>query len=299
MKLNKQLIEKLANGEIAVDNSNSNLELLRAVLKEAFPKDHSIPEGLRRYYRKHGIDSWTVHDSTILPTIPLSDFLEEEFVLPEKWCVRQNKQEINDWINNNKQTDSYYSDLSGVHLFHFPKISDIHLYVNVQLDYKEITFEQFKKYVLKQETMEKEIIGYKLIKEYPNSKSLQTVYVPTRVEDEILLPEIAYGFITEDNNIFQDKFNEEQILEQYPQKLGFKLLKLKEGIFFTQEEYNKHIKEIIENTLKNGAKSVEIHFDNSQNLSRDFEYAIESKRIWVPKNSILNTFEETYLKYKI
>lgn len=73
----------------------------------------------------------------------------------------------------------------------------------------------------------------------------------------------------------------------------------KEGIFFTQEEYNKHIKEIIENTLKNGAKSVEIHFDNSQNLSRDFEYAIESKRIWVPKNSILNTFEETYLKYKI
>ena len=72
-----------------------------------------------------------------------------------------------------------------------------------------------------------------------------------------------------------------------------------EGIFFTQEEYNKHIKEVIENTLKNGAESVEIHFDNSQNLSRDFEYAIESKRIWVPKNSILNTFEETYLKYKI
>lgn len=27
--------------------------------------------------------------------------------------------------------------------------------------YTEITFEQFKKYVLKQETMEKEIIGYK------------------------------------------------------------------------------------------------------------------------------------------
>ena len=126
---------------------------------------------------------------------------------------------------------------------------------------------------------------------------LQTVYVPTRVEDEILLPEIAYGFITEDNNIFQDKFNEEQILEQYPQKLGFKLLKLKEGIFFTQEEYNKHIKEVIENTLKNGAENANVKdFKVNYTGVRAGGFYIEKI---IDKDSILNTFEETYLKYKI
>ena len=130
------------------------------------------------------------------------------------------------------------------------------------------------------------------------SKQLvQTVYVPTRVEDEILLPEIAYGFITEDNNIFQDKFNEEQILEQYPQKLGFKLLKLKEGIFFTQEEYNKHIKEVIENTLKNGAENANVKdFKVNYTGVRAGGFYIEKI---IDKDSILNTFEETYLKYKI
>ena len=130
------------------------------------------------------------------------------------------------------------------------------------------------------------------------SKQLvQTVYIPTRVEDEILLPEIAYGFITEDNNIFQDKFNEEQILEQYPQKLGFKLLKLKEGIFFTQEEYNKHIKEVIENTLKNGAENANVKdFKVNYTGVRAGGFYIEKI---IDKDSILNTFEETYLKYKI
>lgn len=122
------------------------------------------------------------------------------------------------------------------------------------------------------------------------SKQLvQTVYVPTRVEDEILLPEIAYGFITEDNNIFQDKFNEEQILEQYPQKLGFKLLKLKEGIFFTVEEYNAHIKEVIEETLKNGAEEAKITY--TEEKTWDFTE--------VDKDSILNTFEQSYKKFKI
>lgn len=57
------------------------------------------------------------------------------------------------------------------------------------------------------------------------------------------------------------------------------------GIFFTQEEYNKHIKEIIEETLKNGAEGAKI--DGYLDLSKE------------DKDSILNTFEETYLKYKL
>jgi len=80
MKLNKQLIERLANGEIAVDNSNSNLELLRAVLKEAFLRDNSIPQGKSTYYQKHSKDYWVALEFTTLPTIPLSDFLEKEII---------------------------------------------------------------------------------------------------------------------------------------------------------------------------------------------------------------------------
>ena len=63
----------------------------------------------------------------------------------------------------------------------------------------------------------------------------------------------------------------------------------KKGIFFTQEEYNKHIKEIIENTLRSGAENAEIDYEEEKTY--DFTF--------VNKDSILNTFEETYLKYKI
>ena len=66
-------------------------------------------------------------------------------------------------------------------------------------------------------------------------------------------------------------------------------VKEKEGIFFTQEEYNKHIKEVIENTLKNGAENAEIDYEEEKTY--DFTF--------VNKDSILNTSEETYLKYKI
>jgi len=54
---------------------------------------------------------------------------------------------------------------------HWETIANAKLYKSHK-NHPIYTFEQFKKYVLKQETMEKEIIGYKLIKEYPNSKSL-------------------------------------------------------------------------------------------------------------------------------
>ena len=64
----------------------------------------------------------------------------------------------------------------------------------------------------------------------------------------------------------------------------------KEGIFFTQEEYNKHIKEVIENTLKNGAENAET--TNKPKFLGDYNPVVD-------EDSILNTFEKTYLKYKI
>ena len=64
----------------------------------------------------------------------------------------------------------------------------------------------------------------------------------------------------------------------------------KEGILFTQEEYNKHIKEIIENALKNGAENAETK--NKPKFLGDYNPVVD-------EDSILNTFEKTYLKYKI
>lgn len=74
-------------------------------------------------------------------------------------------------------------------------------------------------------------------------------------------------------------------------------VKEKEGIFFTQEEYNKHIKEIIENALRSGAKNANVKdFKVNYTGVRAGGFYIEKI---IDKDSILNTFEETYLKYKI
>jgi len=61
------------------------------------------------------------------------------------------------------------------------------------------------------------------------------------------------------------------------------------GIFFTVEEYNKHIKEVIEETLKNGAEEADTTWIS---VSRGGEEVVD-------KDSILNTFEESYKKFKI
>jgi len=86
-------------------------------------------------------------------------YLEEEFVLPEKWFIKitdENKEVLNEWKRNTKFKQTITEKESFV-------VEDGGMYgTKYWSDNKtEITFEQFKKYVLKQETMEKEIIGYK------------------------------------------------------------------------------------------------------------------------------------------
>lgn len=61
------------------------------------------------------------------------------------------------------------------------------------------------------------------------------------------------------------------------------------GIFFTVEEYNAHIKEVIEETLKNGAEEADTTWIS---VSRGGEEVVD-------KDSILNTFEQSYKKFKI
>lgn len=86
----------------------------------------------------------------------------EEFKLPEKWCVKPSK-ETSEWFNKNSQTNARDYDTINCGYLHYPKVTKyLHHYDTIQSGYTEITFEQFIKYVLKEEIMNKEITGYKL-----------------------------------------------------------------------------------------------------------------------------------------
>ena len=91
--------------------------------------------------------------------------------LPEKWCIRMSSSEINDAVNSINlcnlgkrvwRDNDYYMN-SYVHS------NWQHETVKLS-DYTEITFDDFKRLVLKENTMsEKKIIGYKIIKEFPTT----------------------------------------------------------------------------------------------------------------------------------
>lgn len=101
----------------------------------------------------------------------LNKDIKETFVLPEYWCVKVTKE-------NEEALDSWRKEQFGcknlVKLYGYLVSDDwwdgSHCSYTIGLPklgkYKEITFEQFEKYVLKENNMkeEKEIIGYKLIK---------------------------------------------------------------------------------------------------------------------------------------
>ena len=79
----------------------------------------------------------------------------EDFVLPDKWCIKvtdENKRTLEDWrysgaiIHGSREyCASFFNGLKGYWLPTKP------------YNYPEITFEQFKQYVLKQKTMEREL----------------------------------------------------------------------------------------------------------------------------------------------
>ena len=104
------------------------------------------------------------------PKLTYQEFIDKyEFELPERWCIKINSDNIDTikkWIHSRPDFDSdYLVRMRGFAL------SDCNIDKSYQnwssnkpSEYIEITFEQFKKYVLKEETMDKKIIGYKLIK---------------------------------------------------------------------------------------------------------------------------------------
>ena len=107
--------------------------------------------------------------------IPVSEFrrlgLLDEFVLPEKWAVKRTKEassKVNEWLTKGTTVSYFSCDDEYAHYPNYQTNSGFyggkHIKPSIQEGYTEITFEQFKEYVLKENTMKK-IIGYKLSKE--------------------------------------------------------------------------------------------------------------------------------------
>lgn len=124
------------------------------------------------------------------------------------------------------------------------------------------------------------------------SKQLvQTVYVPTKVEEKLPEREVIAKNISNDflvgyvYKISDDDYWCEDDHQRLAQTTHW--LKPQEGIFFTVEEYNAKMKEVIEETLKNGAEGAETKFIP---FTDDEE---------IDKDSILNTFEQSYKKFSI
>lgn len=77
---------------------------------------------------------------------------EPEFVLPEKWCIIKDESEICTWFNKQSfATSNYTLNSCNNQYLHNKDVNSKCLYKSIQDGYTEITFEQFKKYVLKED----------------------------------------------------------------------------------------------------------------------------------------------------
>jgi hypothetical protein len=173
MKTNKELIKKLANGEIAVKNDGT-LEELRQVIIEAFPKDKANETfiGLLSYYFKNlkSSNEWTGGKTTKFRPYSVKDFFIKE--LPEKWCIKYSE-EVGNFFNQKANTNCYINASFQKGFLHRYNITneDILKGTNqgrsfyeayIRKGYTEITIEQFRE-ITNTNVMKKEIKGYKLM----------------------------------------------------------------------------------------------------------------------------------------
>ena len=106
---------------------------------------------------------------------------DPEFVLPEKWCIKfSHDKKLLDWCKENTQTNfTYFENLiiTNDNYFHYPLNTT--QVTTRNSNYTEITFEQFKKYVLKEEVIEE----VKVIEPLPQFKVIESIETITKVEN--------------------------------------------------------------------------------------------------------------------
>ena len=105
---------------------------------------------------------------------------EPEFVLPEKWCLKITKENLDfckSLENNELKFHKNYPYSIGGYYSPIPN-KDCNGFINIPENYTEITFEQFKKYVLKEEIVEE-----KVIEPLPQFKVIESIETITKVEN--------------------------------------------------------------------------------------------------------------------
>ena len=105
---------------------------------------------------------------------------EPEFVLPEKLCIKITKENLDfckSLENNELKFHKNYPYSIGGYYSPIPN-KDCNGFINIPKNYTEITFEQFKKYVLKEEIVEE-----KVIEPLPQFKVIETIETITKVEN--------------------------------------------------------------------------------------------------------------------
>jgi hypothetical protein len=147
-------------------------------------------------------------------------------------------------------------------------------------------------------------------------QELKTVYIPIKVEDE--LPEIGKMVFTLNTMIpgkvkYPPKDDGKNIsinnrvseipnkCEQWYDEYNFQMmyskvnswLKPTELITFTPEEYNKHIQDVIKDALETVANKAVTEFQST------WKQEVRGVKPDINKESITNTFEETFNKYKL
>lgn len=123
---------------------------------------------------------------------------KDTFVLPENWAIQitpENKAIVNEW----KIKQIYNDDLFKNPSYNVVNNKGRGEFCKDFNDKRFITFEQFKTHILKEKTMEKEIIAYKLkFKEYEKAASIICKYTNGRLDKTDMLVDADFLVNSED-----------------------------------------------------------------------------------------------------
>lgn len=113
----------------------------------------------------------------------------DTYILPEKWYIKREKYNhtiINQYFNKISNSKDYmYENLSYFHFPSFDIYRDYYQSNEIESGYTEITFDQFKKYVLKQDLTINKLEDKSLKLEEIKSKLIKVKYDKEDIKDII------------------------------------------------------------------------------------------------------------------
>jgi len=214
-------------------------------------------------------------ETTVQEILGYDPFVKEEFVLPEKWCIRWRDKEIfQKTMEYFGRSNLLYSNLSGLNQ-EGEYISNCN-----KSEFHEITFDQFKKYVLKEPIeIPKEIITIDDLKRI--TQELINLGFRAKIKDKLNF--IGFNALSDLESKYYSEFKSflNTLQESQPKQ------QLKQAVHCrTQEEY-KAVKEFY-------GKNVYVDAFNESNcyIPLDNTSCTESKEYYIGKGYTTISFQE-------